>query len=95
MNGWRAWYYDGTTIDSKNSSVDDLPEFGLQIIVEYLDPPFRNIYHGEFLYWDGVKWYTAVTREEIPIGAKIFPGLLIPDPEFEWLQREAFAEESL
>lgn len=88
--GWRVWYYDGTTRDSLETTVEGLPDYGLQIAVEYLENGYRNIFHGEFLYWDGA-WHTALTEAEIPQGVKIFPGLQIPDPEFEWIQREAFA----
>lgn len=90
MIAWRAWYADAREYRSRDVSVDALPRDGLQIVMVYLADGCREIKHGEYLWWDGA-WHTAVTREEIPAGALVFPGSMMPDPEFEWLQREAFA----
>jgi hypothetical protein len=89
MRGWRAWYANGDVFASTTHAAEDLPREGLEIVVEYLADGYREIHHGEYLYWlDG--WHSAVREDAIPAGAIAFPGLLMSDGEFEWLQREAF-----
>lgn len=89
MRGWRAWFADGRVFQSTTHGIDDLPREGLEIVVVYLADGYREILHGEYLFYrDG--WGMTVTEDRIPDGARVFPGLMMSDGEFEWLQREAF-----
>ena len=89
MGRWRAWYADGRSLDS-TTRVEQLPADGLVIVVEYLDPTYKNIYHGEFIWHREGKWGTALTEFDAKVyGNEIFPGVLMPDAEFERVQAAA------
>jgi hypothetical protein len=89
-NRWRAWYADGRRFDSRTASVAQLPTEGLVIVMQYLDPPYKNIYHGEYIWHRGGKWGTAVAEFDARVyGDLVFPGALMSDAEWEAVQREA------
>lgn len=87
---WRAWYADGRTYDSKDMSVELLPREGLAIVVEYLEAPYKNVYHGEYIWHRAGKWGTALAQFDAEVyGDYVFPGVLMPDEAFERMQSEA------
>ena len=89
--GWRAWYANGRVYHSATTPADSLPGVGLQIVVVYLKPPYREVVYGsEFIYFLRGRWAAVPTLSDIPVGALVFPGSLIPDWKFDRLQRAAF-----
>lgn len=60
---WRAYYPDGTAVDSTEASPSDL-EDGVVCIVEYLEPPYRELVSGgDWYVWDGHRWSHTGTGE--------------------------------
>jgi hypothetical protein len=89
-NNWRAWYSDGRSYTSRVMGVEALPREGLIAVVEYLPEGRKNIYHGEYIWHRGGKWGTAVAKFDAQVyGDQVFPGVLMPDADFERMQREA------
>ena len=59
--GWRAYYGDGSTVDSQQQEPDDLAD-GVAGIVEFLEPPYRKIIDGGDWFWyDGDRWHASDT----------------------------------
>jgi hypothetical protein len=87
---WRAYYADGRRLDSRTTAVADLPRDGLAAVVVYLDAPYKNIYHGEFIWHSRGEWGTALALFDAQVyGEYVFPGIMMPDADFDALQREA------
>lgn len=53
--GWRAWYTEGRTFDSKTLTFQSLPHEGALVFVEYYDTGRRIIDSGDWYYWDPEK----------------------------------------
>ena len=87
---WRAWYADGRRFDSSDTTIKELPAEGLVCVVEYLDYPYKNIYHGEYIWNRDGKWGTARAEFDAKVyGDHVFPGVLMPNGEWSELQDEA------
>lgn len=53
MQGWKAWYADGSVYSSHSTRWTDLPAFGIIGVVVYYEPPRRNlVYGGDWYYLD-------------------------------------------
>jgi len=44
IKSWRIYYADGSTFDSTQGSWADAPAFGVQCVVYYHEPPFKDIH---------------------------------------------------
>lgn len=63
MHGWRAYYPDGSTVDSQEVPPDDLRD-GVVCIVTYLEPPYRELVSGgDWYIWEGKRWSSTETGE--------------------------------
>ena len=100
---WKAYYADGTVISSKESAPENLPGFGLQVIVQEDDRHGWEIVAGKtyFCFEDrglGPKWWPAdrgavdeylFTRP----GKKIVKmGRFIEDDYFDEIHRQAMLD---
>ena len=89
VRGWRAWYRDWRKFSSLDTSPDNLPREGLQIVMLYLDPPpYREVLLGaDYIVWTGE---TFISTMERPSEGIVFPGSYMEDWEFNRLQIDAF-----
>lgn len=101
VQGWRAWYTNGSTWDSHQATPYDLPLNGLQIVVVYFreefvpNHPYRNILlGGDYLVWNGHQWQSVMEPPSCPT-CRIFPGSWMDDDTFYMLQQQALASERL
>lgn len=91
VDGWRLYYADGSTVDSRASSWADAPRGGVQVLVVFYDEldshgrPYRGLFHGSpgnagDYYWQ----FGAGTAADVPAGAVVKDGLMM-DPKADWL----------
>lgn len=53
MSGWRAYYADGATYDSRNTDWADLPSAGIVGVIVFYNDPYRHIIDGgDWFYLD-------------------------------------------
>lgn len=89
--GWRLYYGDGTTIDSRERDWETAPREDVQVLVAFHDSkdkhgrPLREMYHGApgnagDYYWQ----FGAGTANDVPDGAAVKYGSMMERKE-EWL----------
>lgn len=75
MEGWKAWYADGSIYDSRSTRWTELPKTGIIGVVVYYEKPYRNlVYGGDWYYIDGgvptctdtVEWGSWVDPPDVP-----------------------------
>lgn len=82
--GWRLYYADGSTVDSKQSSWEDAPQGGIEVLVVFYEGqdkhgrPLRGLFHGSpgnagDYYWQ----FGAGTAKDVPPGADVKDGLMM------------------
>lgn len=97
--GWRLYYGDGTTLDSRESSWEDAPAENVQVLIRFherLDKrgrPLREMYHGSpgnagDYYWQ----FGAGTAAEVPEDADVKYGRMIDDTEFMAIYNRALGD---
>lgn len=92
LHGWRAWYANGGIFSSQDILPEDLPTFGMQAVVLYFEPPYREyIWGSDFIIWTGTTFVGSMTKLE----GKVFPGSYISDEGFDYIQTQAMAAVSL
>ncbi len=94
---WRAWLYDRRQFVSTETLWVDLPQ-GVVGVVEYFDPPYRNLHHNHDWIWldeNGFhrvpmhpvlgRW--AAAPDGVPIGL-LKRGANLSDAEWGIIQQE-------
>lgn len=80
VKGWRIYYGDGSTFDSSQGSWTDAPDEDVQIVMLYLERPYRNQVCAADVYF-------------LPNGTHPKFGRAIPDEDFYAIQASAVADD--
>jgi len=66
--GWRIYYGNGAVIDSRTTAWEDCPDDDVQVIVQFFDPPYRNLYSGNDYFWQWGQGMTSPGTPDVKLG---------------------------
>lgn len=77
---WRLYYADGSTFDSSDGRWEDAPSSGVQALMLYFKPPYRQ-------FITGIDEYTISDKKQVKYGT-----LMEPEEAYEEIRDRAFED---